>query len=81
LLPHPPYSPDLAQCDFLLFPQLKKTMKGRQFNYVEEIQANTTRKLKAITKTNYQRSIDQWQECWKKCIHAQGHYFEGDKTN
>ena len=27
-LPHPPYSPDLAPCDFFLFPQLKKTMKG-----------------------------------------------------
>ena len=28
-LPQPPYSPDLASCDFLFFPQLKKTMKGR----------------------------------------------------
>jgi len=27
-LPQPPYSPDLAPCDFFLFPQLKKTMKG-----------------------------------------------------
>ena len=27
-LPHPPHSPDLATCDFFLFPQLKKTMKG-----------------------------------------------------
>jgi len=26
---HPPYSPDLAPCDFFLFPQLKKTMKDR----------------------------------------------------
>ena len=34
-LPHPPYSPDLAPCDFFLFPQLKKTMKGRQFDDIE----------------------------------------------
>jgi len=27
-LPQPPYSPDLVPCDFFLFPQLKKTMKG-----------------------------------------------------
>ena len=39
--PHPPYSPDPALCDFL-FLKLKKTMKGRRFNYVEEIQANAT---------------------------------------
>ena len=41
-LPHPPYSPDLAPCDFL-FPQQKKTMKGHRFDYIEEIQANVTR--------------------------------------
>ena len=43
-LPQPPYSPDLAPCDFFLFPQLKKTMKVRRFDYVEDIQANTTTK-------------------------------------
>jgi hypothetical protein len=36
-LPHPPHSPDLAPCDFFLSPQLKKTMKGRRFSYLEEI--------------------------------------------
>ena len=38
-LPQPPYSLDLAPCDFFLFPQLKKTMKGHRFNYIEDIQA------------------------------------------
>jgi len=42
-LPHPPYSPDLAPCDFFLFPQLKKTMKGCQFDDNEEVQASATR--------------------------------------
>jgi len=54
-LPHTLYSPDLAPCDFFLFPQLKKTMKGRRFDYVEAIQANATRQLRAITKSEYQR--------------------------
>jgi len=80
-LPQPPYSPDLAPCDFFLFPQLKKTMKGCRFNYVEDIQANATRQLRAITKSDYQRCFRRWQECWNKCIQAQGHYFEGDQTN
>ena len=79
-LPQPPYSPDLVPCDFL-FPQLKKTMKGRRFDYVEHIHANAMRQLRAITKSDYQRCFHQWQECWNKCIQAQGHYFEGDKTN
>ena len=31
IMPQPPYSPDLAPCDFFLFPKLKKPMKGRRF--------------------------------------------------
>ena len=69
-LPQPPYSPDLAPCDFFLFPQLKKTMKARRFDYVEDVQANATRQL-----SDYQRCFRQWQERWNKCIQAQEHYF------
>jgi len=79
--PQPPYSPDIAPCDFFLFPQLKNTMNVRRFDYVEDIQANATRHLWAITKSDYERCFRQWQERWKKCIQAQGHYFEGEKTN
>ena len=28
VLPHPPYSPDLAPCDFFLYPKLKKFLSG-----------------------------------------------------
>ena len=31
VLPHPPYSPDLAPCDFFLFPRIKKELKGKVF--------------------------------------------------
>jgi len=81
LFPYPSYSPDLAPCNFFLFPQLKKTMKGRRFDYVEDIQANVMRQMRAITKSDYQRCSCQWQERWNKRIQAQGHYFKGDKTN
>jgi len=58
-LPHPPYSPDLVPCDFFLFLQLKKTMKVCRFDYIEKIQANAIRQLRAITKSNYQRCFHQ----------------------
>ena len=77
-LPHPPYSPDLAPCDFFLLQQLKKTTKGHRFDYVE---ANVTRQVRAVTKSDHQRCCRQWQERWNKCIQAQGRCFEGDKTN
>lgn len=47
----PPYSPDIASCDFWLFPKLKHQLKGKRFD--EEIKQNTTRKLLAITKNDF----------------------------
>jgi len=35
VLPHPPYSPDLAPCVFYLFPELKSELKGRHFRAME----------------------------------------------
>jgi len=40
--PHPHYSPDLAPCDFCLFPKVKMTMKGKSFESIQEIEAAQT---------------------------------------
>jgi hypothetical protein len=37
VLPHPPYSPDLAPCDLYLFPKLKLKLKGHHFGTIETI--------------------------------------------
>ena len=37
LPPHPPYSPDLAPCDFFLFPNWKKSLVGHKFELNEEV--------------------------------------------
>jgi hypothetical protein len=39
---HPPYSPDLAPCNFWLFPKLKNALKGQRFAYIPDIQRNMT---------------------------------------
>ena len=49
VVPHLPYSPDLALADFFLFPKLKTTLKWRRFQTTEEIKKNATRELRAIT--------------------------------
>jgi histone-lysine N-methyltransferase SETMAR len=36
VLQHPLYSPDLAPCDFFLFPKIKSVLKGTQFLSVED---------------------------------------------
>jgi histone-lysine N-methyltransferase SETMAR len=45
----PPYSPDMAPCDFWLFPQLKTVLKGNKFEDIE-IKKNTTSTLNTIPK-------------------------------
>ncbi|KAL4092021.1 hypothetical protein QTP88_026604 [Uroleucon formosanum] len=59
VVPHPPYSPDLASCDFFLLPRLKSTLKGHRFEDVNETIHNATQELKAI-------SIEKIQRCFKK---------------
>jgi hypothetical protein len=78
VVPHPPYSPDLALCDFFLFPRLKSTLKGKVFQDVAEIQLNTTRQLQAIPKQAYHTCNDKWKDRWNRCIQSGGSYFEGD---
>jgi len=41
VIPHTPYSPDLAPCDFFLFPKMKLKLKGRRFDTIEEIHAES----------------------------------------
>jgi hypothetical protein len=41
VIPYPPYSPDLAPCYFFLFPKMKLKLKGRRFDTIEEIQAES----------------------------------------
>ena len=47
----PPYSPDLAPCDFWLFPKLKSPLKGKRFQTVDEMQENKTGQLMVIERT------------------------------
>jgi hypothetical protein len=78
VVPHPPYSPDLAPCNFFLFRRLKSTLKGNRFQDVTKIQLNTKWQLQAIPKQAYQTCIEKWKYRWNHCIQCEGSYFEGD---
>jgi hypothetical protein len=59
VIPHPPYSPDMAPCDFFLFPKMKLMLKGRQFYNSEEIQAESQRVLDTVTEKDFQEAFQQ----------------------
>jgi hypothetical protein len=53
VIPHPLYSPDLAPCDFFLFPKMKLKLKRRRFDTMEEIQAKSQRVLDTLTEKDF----------------------------
>jgi hypothetical protein len=55
VIPHPPYSPDLAPCDFFLFPKIKLKLKGHRFDTIEEIHAESQRVLDTLTEKDFKK--------------------------
>ncbi|UYV78130.1 hypothetical protein LAZ67_16000210 [Cordylochernes scorpioides] len=75
-IPHPPYSPDLAPNDFFLYPKLKINLKGRKFDNVDMIQAESKATLRNLSKSDFISCFDNWKKRWNGCIEAGGAYFE-----
>ena len=77
VIPHPPYSPDMAPCDFFLFPEMELKPKERRFDTIKEIQAETQRVLDTLIEKDFQEVFQKWRR-WDWCLHAGGNYFEVD---
>jgi len=76
VIQQPPYSPDMAPCDFWLFPQLKTVLKGKRFENIDTIKKNATSMLNTIPKDSFKNCVWQWQDRWKQYVSSQGEYFE-----
>jgi len=63
VLEHPAYSPDLASSDFFLFLKIKKILKGRHFDNIDDIRSNTMAALKAIPQHQFQNCFEGWTRC------------------
>jgi len=77
---HPPYSPDLAPCDFWLFPKLNNALKGQRFADLSDIQRNVKTILRGIPENDFQDCFRKWHHRLTKCIASPGAYFEGDSS-
>jgi histone-lysine N-methyltransferase SETMAR len=51
---HLPYSPDLAPCDFWLFPKLKNALKEQRFADLSDTQHNLKTLLQGISENDFQ---------------------------
>ena len=56
---HSPYSPDLAHCDFCLFPKLR----GCRYETIEEMKEAVTKVIHMVTQEGVQKLLEGY-----KCI-------------
>lgn len=75
-LPHPPYSPDLAPCDFFLFPIIKEKIKGKFFSCAEEAVAAYEVAISDLSDQDWQKCFNSWFRRMELCIENEGEYFE-----
>ena len=73
-VPQPPYIPDLAPCDFCLFPKLR----GFRYETIEEMKEAVTKVIDTLTQEDFHGALKKLLKRYNKCIAAGGGNFEGD---
>ena len=76
LLTHPPSSPDLAPCDFFLFPRMKNEIRGVTFDSPESAVAAYRGCLEGLKLEDWASCFEKWFERMHRCISYNGGYFE-----
>ena len=73
-VPQPPYSPNLAPCDFWLFPELRSC----RYETIDETEEAVTKVIDTLTQENFHGAFQKLLERYNKYIAAGGDYFEVD---
>ena len=73
-VPHPPYIPNVAPCDFWLFPKLR----GCRYETIEEMKEAVTKVIDTFTQEDIHGTFQKLLERYNKCIAAGGDNFKGD---
>ena len=76
ILPHPPYSPDLAPSDFFLFPSMKKHIKGKRFDTDDDVLEAAEDWLMSENRVFYSQGLLKVIDRWQKCVNLRGGYIE-----
>ena len=67
-VPHPPYSPDLAPCDFCLFPKLR----GCRYETIEEMKEAVMKVIDTLTQEDFHEAFQKLLEWYNTCIAVRG---------
>ena len=73
-VPQPPFNPDLAPCDFYLFPKLRRC----GYETIEEMKEAVMKVTDMLTQEDFHEAFQKFLEWYNKCIAAGGDDLEGD---
>jgi len=76
MLPHPPYSPDLAPSDFFLFGYIKTMLKNKYFESVKTLMNEIALILGNIQQELIIKAMEEWVERLKTVISSFGDYID-----
>ena len=76
LMEHPPQSPDLASCDFWLFPKFKSALAGKPFSRTQDLAKAVHSDMRAIPDSEYRECFQKWRMRMQRCIEVEGRCFE-----
>jgi hypothetical protein len=76
LLPHTPYSPDVAPSNYHLFRPLKHAIGGKKFQDDEEVISEVKRWMRQRPAEWYREGIHALASLWRKAIDSEGCYVE-----
>ena len=74
VLPHPPYSPDLAPSDYHIFGPLEEHLGRKSFHNNEEVTQDVQEWLHWQPEDFFLSGIRKLLDRWRKCIAYQGDY-------
>jgi len=76
IIPHPPYSPDLAPSDYFLFPKLKVHLGGERFMNDDELKEAVSRFFKEMAQADYEAGLKKLLPRLQKCVEKNGEFVE-----
>ncbi|CAF3373006.1 unnamed protein product [Rotaria socialis] len=74
IIPHPPYSPDLAPCDYWLNDYIKQNLTDQPDE--KSLTHAVSKLIKNIPEEEFKKTFDKLLERMELCINNHGDYFE-----
>ena len=74
VLPHPPYSPDIAPTDFKFFRSLQNSLRGKEFKDEDEVQLFIEGFIASKSSGFFVKGFTDLPKRWKEVIENEGEY-------